>query len=138
MSSKQPSTRLSRSQRLDRPYRRVWHLRQASWSRLQSQDRLSWSRRICPGRGRRWLLRGPRQHPRGLLVAAAILAAAASRYLAGEAAALSRLLPVRSQCPQTRKGFARLLDRGTGRLSPPHITPKPEKSLKKKGGADLV
>src|SRR5688572_3074991 len=33
----------------------------------------------------------------------------ASRYLAGEAAALSRLLPVRSQCSQTRKGFARLL-----------------------------
>src|SRR3954449_3107290 len=38
--------------------------------------------------------------------------AAASRHLAGEAAALSRLLQVRSQRPQTRKGFTRLLDRG--------------------------
>jgi hypothetical protein len=71
------------------------------------------------GRGRRWVLRGPRQHPRGLLVAPAILAAAASRHLTGKAAALSRVFPVRSQYPQTRKGFARLLDRGAGCLSPP-------------------
>jgi hypothetical protein len=63
---------------------------------------MSWSRRIRPRR--RWLLRG--QHPGGL--APAILAA--SRHLAGEAAHLSRILPVRSQCPRTRKGFARLLD----------------------------
>jgi hypothetical protein len=53
----------------------------------------------------------------------------ASRYLAGEAAALSRLLPVRSQCPQTRKGFTWLLDRGAGGLSPLPITPEPDKSL---------
>jgi transposase-like protein len=57
------------------------------------------------------------------------LAAPASRYLAGEAAALSRLLPVRSQHPQTGKGFARILDRGAGRLSQIPITPKPDKSL---------
>jgi hypothetical protein len=55
----QQAIRSSRSQRLERLYRRVWHLRQASWPRLQ--DRLSWSRRIRPRRGR--LLRG--QHPRG-------------------------------------------------------------------------
>src|SRR4051812_13029397 len=54
----------------------------------------------------------------------------ASWHLSGEAAALSRLLPVRSQCSQTGKGFARLLDRGAGRLSPLPITPKPDKSLK--------
>src|SRR3954470_3276320 len=70
-----------------------------------------------------------RQHPRGLLVAPAILAAAASRHLTGETAALSRVLPVRSQCPKTGKGFARLLDRGAGRLSQIPITPKPNKSL---------
>src|SRR3954453_9651601 len=128
MSSKPSDHREDCRQRLDRLYRRVSHLCQTPWSRLQTQDRLSWSRRIRPRRGRRWLLRGPRQHPRGLLVAPAILAAAASRPLAGEAAALSRLLPVRSQCSQTRKGFAWLLDRGAGRLSPLPITPQPDKS----------
>src|SRR3954463_9423887 len=121
----QQAIRSSRSQRLERLYRRVSHLCQASWSRLQPQDRLSWSRRIRPRRGRRRVLRG--QHPGGLLVAPAILAA--SRPLAGEAAALSRLLPVRSQHPQTGKGVARLLDRGAGHVSPLPITPEPDKSL---------
>ena len=41
-----------------------------------------------------------------------------------------RLLPVRSQCSQTGKGVARLLDRGAGHLIPLPITPKPDKSLK--------
>ena len=37
----QQAIRSSRSQRLERLYRRVWHLRQASWSRLRSQNSLS-------------------------------------------------------------------------------------------------
>ncbi len=40
-----------------------------------------------------------------------------------------RILPVRPQCPPTGKSFARLLDRGAGRLSPLPITPEPDKSL---------
>ena len=57
------------------------------------------------GRGRGRLLRGPRQHDGGLLVAAAQLAAPAPGRLAGEAAALPGLLRVHPQCPEARQGL---------------------------------
>ena len=55
---------------------------------------LSWSRRIRLGRGRRRVLRGPRQRLGGLLVAPAILAAAALRHLAGPEGQRSKKLPL--------------------------------------------
>ena len=85
-----------------RPHRRVRRLRPAGGLGLRAQDRLPRAGRVRPGRGRRRLLRGPRQHRRGPLVAAALLAAAAPGHLAGEAARLSRLLPGSSTTPGCR------------------------------------
>src|SRR4051794_39327145 len=48
-----------------------------------------------------------RQHHRGLLVVAALLAAPAPRPLAGQAAALPRLLPVRAQRTPPQQSPAR-------------------------------
>src|SRR5690348_13581893 len=54
---------------------------------------------------RRWrrVLRSARQHHRGFLVAAALLAASAPRHLAKRTAAVSRVLPVRAQRPSPRQ-----------------------------------
>src|SRR4051794_3951845 len=83
---------------------------------------LPWARRIRPRRGRGWVLRGARQHHRGVLVAAALLAAPAPGHLAGQAAGLSRLLPGRAQRTPSRQSPARY-----PRLSPgcdPGLTPR--------------
>jgi len=55
----------------------------------------------------------------GFLVAAALLAAPAPRHLAGQAAALSRLLPVRAQRSPTRQSPARRPHRGLGGVTDP-------------------
>src|SRR4051794_26569039 len=89
------------------PYGRVCRLRPPTRLGLPAQDGLPRARRVCARRGRRRLLRGAHQHHRGLLVAAALLAAPAPRHLARQAAALSRLLPVRAQRAPTRQSPAR-------------------------------
>jgi len=72
------------------------------------------ARRIRPRRGWRWVLRGPRQHDRGFLVTAALVAAPAPWHLAGEAAGLPRLLPVRAQHTSQRQSPPRRPHRGAG------------------------
>src|SRR3954452_17429748 len=68
-----------------------------------------------------------RQHHRGLLVAAALLAAPAPRHLARPAAALPRLLPVRAQRTPPRQSPARRPRCGSRDMT--HTTtPKPNKS----------
>src|SRR4051812_43773116 len=84
---------------------------------LSPQDGLPRARRVCARRGRRRLLRGARQHHRGLLVTAALLAAPAPRHLARQAAALPRLLPVRAQLPPPGQGPARSPRRRLGRMT---------------------
>src|SRR5215207_6544438 len=68
-----------------------------------------------------------RQHHGGCLVIAPLLAASASRHLAGEAANLSRLLPVRAQRAPTRKTPARRPYRCPGQVMC-SITPEADKS----------
>src|SRR4051812_7123306 len=63
------------------------------------------------------------------VVPAALLAAAPSRCLAGEAAGLSRLLPGGPQRPSAGKGPPHHSRRGARRVSPDPSTPDPEKSL---------
>src|SRR3954454_2435925 len=65
-------------------------------------------------------MRGARQHHRGLLVAAALLATPAPRPLARQAAALPRLLPVRAQRTPPRQSPARSPRRRLGRMTQPH------------------
>src|SRR3954470_16512043 len=69
-------------------HRRIPHLRALAGLGLPAQDGLPQPRRVCPRRGRRRLLRGARQYDGGCLVIAPLLAASASRHLAGEAANL--------------------------------------------------
>src|SRR4051812_46691702 len=99
------------------PYGRVCRLRPPTRLGLPAQDGLPRARRVCARRGRRRLLRGAHQHHRGLLVAAALLAAPAPRHLARQAAALSRLLPVRAQRAPTRQSPARSPHRRLGRMT---------------------
>ena len=73
---------------------------------------------IRPRRGRGRLLRGPRQHHRGVLVAAATLAPPAPRHLAGQAAALSQILLIRAQRAPTRQSPTRRPCRSLGRMIP--------------------
>ncbi len=89
-----------------RPPRRIQHLRAPARLGLRAQDGLPCARRIRSRRGRRRLLRGPRQHHGRLLVAAAFLAPPTSGHLTGQAAALPRLFPVRAQSVSTRQGLA--------------------------------
>src|SRR4051812_43369389 len=56
------------------PYRRVWHLRPPACLGVSAQNGLPRARRIRPRRGWRRVLRGARQHDRGVLVPAALLA----------------------------------------------------------------
>ncbi len=89
---------------------------------LRAQDGLPRPRRVCPRRGRGRVLRGPCQHDRGFLVAAAFLVATAPGHLAGQAAALPRLLPVRAQRTPTRQNAAQSARRRLGCMtnsSPP-------------------
>src|SRR4051812_23873289 len=109
------------------PHRRVRYLCPPGGLGLSAQDRLPRARRIRPRRGRGWLLRGARQHHRGVLVLAALLAAPAPRSLAGEAAALSRLLPVRAQRTPSRQSPAWRAHRRLGRMTQPN-TPEANKS----------
>ncbi|CAA9565255.1 MAG: hypothetical protein AVDCRST_MAG59-2950, partial [uncultured Thermomicrobiales bacterium] len=97
-------------------HRRVQCLRPAGSLGLPAQDGLSRSWRVRAGRGRRRVLRGPRQHVGRVLVSAALLAPAPSGHLAGEAAGLSRLLPDRPQRPASRKVAARCPCRRLGRV----------------------
>src|SRR4051812_5802518 len=110
------------------PYRRIQHLRAPAGLGLPAQDGLSRPRRVCPRRGRRRLLRGARQHHGGCLVIAPLLAASASRHLAGEAATLSRLLWVRAQRAPARKSPNRRPYRCLGQVMC-SITPEADKSL---------
>jgi len=85
-----------------RPHGRVCHLCAPSCLGLSAQDRLPRAWRVCPRRRRRRFLRGPCQHHGRFLVSTALLASPAPGHLAGQAAALSRLLPVRAQRASTR------------------------------------
>src|SRR3954447_15003655 len=84
--------------------------------------------RVRPRRGRRRVLRGPRRHDGRGLVAAALLAAAAPGRLAGEAAALPRLLPARARRPVPGQGPPRRARRRPGGVMRP-TTPDPDKSV---------
>src|SRR3954452_5346240 len=88
---------------------------------------LPWARRIRPRRGRGWVLRGARQHHRGVLVAAALLAAPAPGHLAGQAAGLPRLLPGRAQRTPSRQSPARRTRCRLGRMTQTN-TPQANKS----------
>src|SRR5690349_7312592 len=98
------------------PYRRVWHLRPPACLGLSAQNGLPRARRVRPRRGRGWLLRGARQHDRGVLVPAALLAPPAPGDLAGQAAALSRVLSVRAQRTPSRQSPAWRARRRLGRM----------------------
>src|SRR4051812_25619590 len=95
---------------------------------LSAQDGLPRARRIRPRRGWRRLLRGAHQHHRGVLVAAALLASPAPGDLAGEAAALSRLLPIRAQRTPPGQSPAWRTRRRLGPMTRPN-TPEDNKSL---------
>src|SRR4051794_37541696 len=109
------------------PYRRVWHLRPPGGLGLPAQDGLPRARRIRPRRGWRRLLRGAHQHHRGVLVAAALLASPAPGDLAGEAAALSRLLPIRARRTPPGQSPAWRTRRRLGPMTRPN-TPEDNKS----------
>ena len=108
-----------RRQGRPRPHRRVRHLRPPAGLGLSAQDGLPRSRRVRARRGWRRLLRDPRQHHGGDVVPAALLAPPAPGHLAGEAAALSRLLRVRAQRPAPRQSPPRRPRRGSGRCDVP-------------------
>src|SRR3954462_15319056 len=103
-------------QRRAHPYRRVWHLRPPACLGVSAQNGLPRARRIRPRRGWRRVLRGARQPDRGVLVPAALLAPPAPGDLAGEAAALSRVLPVRAQRTPSRQSPAWRARRRLGRM----------------------
>jgi len=85
---------------------------------LWAQNGLPCPRRIRPRRGRGRVLRGPRQHDGRLLVLAAFLVAPAPGHFAGQAAALSRLLPVRAQRAPARQSPAQRPCCNLGRMTP--------------------
>src|SRR3954471_7386798 len=103
-------------QRRAHPYRRGWHLRPPACLGGSAQNGLPRARRIRPRRGWRRVLRGARQHDRGVLVPAALLAPPAPGDLAGEAAALSGVLPVRAQRTPSRQSPAWRARRRLGRM----------------------
>src|SRR3954451_21377787 len=108
-----------------RLHRRVRHLRPAGRVGVRAQNRVSRQGRVRARRGRRRLLRGPRQHDGGRLVPAALLAPTPSRPLAGEAAALP---PIRFRyCWRNR---ARPDGRPISRRSVPGPPRRPAMSLK--------
>jgi len=74
---------------------------------------------IRPRRGRRRLLRGPRQYPGRFLVTAAILAPPSSRHLTRQVAALSLRLPVRAQRSSARQSPAQRSHRRPGCVTDP-------------------
>src|SRR3954466_1021914 len=103
-------------ERRPHPSRGVWHVPPPACLGVSAQNGLPRARRIRPRRGWRRVLRGARQHDRGVLVPAALLAPPASGHLAGEAAALSRVLPVRAQRTPSRQSPARCARRRLGRM----------------------
>src|SRR3954447_19109122 len=118
-------------QRRAHPYRRVWHLRPPACLGVSAQNGLPRARRIRPRRGGRRVLRGARQHDRGVLVPAALLAPPAPGDLAGEAAALSGVLPVRAQRTPSRQSPPRRARCRLGRMTHPTNTPEANKSLRR-------
>src|SRR4051794_33744281 len=116
-------------QRRAHPYRRVWHLRPPACLGVSAPNGLPRARRIRPRRGGRRVLRGARQHDRGVLVPAALLAPPAPGDLAGEAAALSGVLPVRAQRTPSRQSPPRRARCRLGRMTHPTNTPEANKSL---------
>src|SRR3954449_5679641 len=116
-------------QRRAHPYRRVWHLRPPACLGVSAQNGLPRARRIRPRRGWRRVLRGARQHDRGVLVPAALLAPPAPGDLAGEAAALSGVLPVRAQRTPSRQSPPRRARCRLGRRTHPTNTPEANKCL---------
>src|SRR4051794_6698762 len=115
-------------QRRAHPYRRVWHLRPPACLGLSAQNGLPRARRLRPRRGWRRVLRGAPQHDRGVLVPAALLAPPAPGDLAGEAAALSGVLPVRAQRTPSRQSPPRRARCRLGRMTHPTNTPEANKS----------
>src|ERR687894_330242 len=108
-----------------RPHRRVRRLRPPAGLGLPARDGLPRAWGVRARRGRRRLLRGPRQHDGRDLVAAALLAAPAPGHLAGQAAALPRLLRVRAQRPPSRQSLAWRPRRGSGRVTKVTKEPSP-------------
>src|SRR4051812_5136605 len=116
-------------QRRAHPYRRGWHLRPPACLGGSAQNGLPRARRIRPRRGGRRVLRGARQHDRGVLIPAALLAPPAPGDLAGEAAALSGVLPVRAQRTPSRQSPPRRPRCRLGRMTHPTNTPEANKTL---------
>src|SRR5215208_5435910 len=113
-----------------RAHRRVRRLRPPGGVGLRPQDGLPRPGRVRPRRGWGRVLRGPRQHDGGLLVAAALLVPPAPGRLAGEAARLSRLLPARPQRPPPGQGSARHPRRELGRVGPCSPPRNPTRAFK--------
>src|ERR1017187_8876804 len=86
---------------------------------LPPPHRVSLGRGVRPRRGWGWILRSPRQHDRGVLVAVEVLAPTAQGGFSREITPLPGALRVRSQCSKTGQSVAGSADRTAGHANPP-------------------